>query len=471
MTQRGQRGTWDVDIGNAACVEIGRARFRGAERRIVTTTADRLQHLYCIGKTGTGKTSVFQRMALQDIAAGRGCCFVDPHGDAVRWLLARIPAHRREDVVLFDPADEEFPLGVNLLESADPEERDFLVTNAIEIFYKLFDPHREGLIGPQFEHWMRNAALTVMAHPDGGTLLEIPRLFTDRAFELRRRRYLRDPVVQAFWDQQLARTSDFHRSEMLNYFTSKFGRFLSNGLMRNMIGQRANAIRWETVLDEQKIVLITLSKGAIGELNASMLGLILMTKLAAAVLRRAARAPAERVPFFLYVDEFQNVLTDTFLSLLAEARKYGLGVHLAHQHLEQLPADMRSAVLGNARTLLVFQAGAADAEVLLRELEPEDRPARRGLDVETLQFLPPRHFAIKLTYAGTTYPAFLGESTLLDAPAVVDPNDLRDITRLRFALPRALAEAEFRAHWQADVARGYAVRDPAAARARSATTT
>lgn len=430
-------------------IVIGRTSFRGTERHIVLAPEDRLHHTHLLGKTGTGKTTVLQTMALQDILAGHGCCFVDPHGDAVRWLLARIPQDRVEDVILFDPADEGYPMGLNLLEVTDPSQQDFLVSEAIAIFYKLFDPNHEGLIGPQFEHWMRNAALTVMADPAGGTLLEIPRLFVDHEFELRKRRHVRDAVVQTFWDQQMARTSDFHRSEMLNYFTSKFGRFLTNGGMRNILGQTTSGFRWSDVLAKRKIVLVSLSKGQIGELNASMLGLILMTKLAAAVLQRAQLPEDARTPFYLYVDEFQNVLTDAFVSMLAEARKYGLGIHLAHQFLDQLPDTIRGAILGNVRTILAFQLGAPDTPALLRELEPETEPNARRLDAETLQRLPPHHFAIRLAIGGQTYPAFLGES--LPPPTVAAPlaaDDVISINRLRFTLPRALAEASFRTRWR-----------------------
>jgi hypothetical protein len=383
-------------------VDIGRANFRGQARKILLQPEDRLHHTYLIGKTGTGKTTVLQNIVLQDIWAGHGCCFVDPHGDAVRWLLDRIPPERLEEVILINPADESFPLGLNLLDAPDPAQQDFLISEAIEMFYKLFDPNREGLIGPQFEHWMRNAALTVMADPAGGTLLEIPRLFTDPQFEQRKTRHLRDPVVRAFWEDQMAKTSEFHRSEMLNYFTSKFGRFQSNSLLRNIIGQRHSAFSWDQVLAEGKIVLISLAKGEIGELNASMLGLILMTQLAAAVLRRARVPREERHPFYLCVDEFQNVLTDAFVSMLAEARKYGLGVHLAHQYLEQLPEHIRSAVLGNVRTIVAFQLGSSDTALIRKELDPQPEASEQTLDAETLQFLPPRHFAIKLTLNGQT---------------------------------------------------------------------
>lgn len=429
-------------------VDVGRARFRGTARRIVLPAEDRLQHVYLVGKTGTGKTTVLQTIALQDIRAGYGACFVDPHGDAIAWLLQRIPPERVEDVIVVNPADEAFPLGLNLLEAVADSQKDFLVSEAIEMFYKLFDPKREGLIGPQFEHWMRNAALTVMADPDGGTLLDIPRLFTDADFELRKRRFVRDSVVQAFWEQQMARTSDFHRSEMLNYFTSKFGRFLTNTVMRNMIGQRRSSFQWSEVIAEQKIVLVNLAKGQIGELNASMLGLILMTKLAAAVLQRGDIPPEQRTPFFLFVDEFQNVLTDAFVSMLTEARKYGLGVHLAHQYLEQLPEHIRHAVLGNVRTILAFQLGATDATLLRNELDPEQEEAESTLDNETLQFLPPRQFAIKLTLYGRTYPAFLGEALPLAGDvSAVPPEIVTNLSRLRFATPRPLVEAEFRACW------------------------
>jgi type IV secretory pathway TraG/TraD family ATPase VirD4 len=430
-------------------VTLGHTTFRNRQMRVDLKSNDRLRHMYVIGKTGTGKSTLYQNMALQDIMAGAGVCFVDPHGEGYDWLLARIPAERLKDVVLFDPTDTDWPVGLNLLEWKTESEKDFLVAEVIQIFYKLFDPDQQGIVGPQFEHWLRNAALTVMAHPTGGTLLEIPRLFTDSEFEAERRRYVTDKVVLAFWEQQMAQTAHFHRSEMLNYFTSKFGRFMTNALMRNIMGQKQSTISLRDCIDQQKILLVNLSKGKLGELNSYMLGLILMTKLAAAVMQRADVPAQERTPFYLFVDEFQNVMTDTFASLLSEARKYGLAVHLAHQYMPQLSEKMRDAVLGNVATLVAFQVGSPDVEVLLPEFEAHTsrRPSER-LQADDFQYLPQHTFYIRLTLDNTTHPPFRAEShPPLDSPAMagslgvnLTPEQVRAVSRLRYASPRFMLE-------------------------------
>ncbi len=421
-------------------VQFGTTSFRNQQFSVELGTADRLRHMYMIGKTGTGKSTVYQNMMLQDIRAGAGCCFVDPHGEAIEALLAAIPPERLDDVVLIDPADTDWPVGLNLLEWKTESEKDFLVAEAIHIFQKLFDPDQQGIVGPQFEHWMRNAALTVMAQPGGGTLLDIPRLFADPAFEHTCRQHVTDKIVLAFWEQQMANTAQFHRSEMLNYFTSKFGRFMTNTLMRNTIGQRQSSISFPDILANNKVVLINLSKGKLGELNSYMLGLILMTKLQIAVMQRATVPPEERTPFYLFVDEFQNVMTDAFIGMLAEARKYGLAVHLTNQYIAQLTDEIRDAVLGNAATLVSFQIGAQDVEVLLPEFETHT--AGRGttkLEADDFQFLPPHHFYARLLLDGTTYPAFRGESL---PPRQFEEShasdDVRWASRLKYAAPAAL---------------------------------
>jgi len=391
-------------------IELGIVDHRGQKRLAGIKKTDRFRHTYMIGKTGTGKSTLYQNMALQDINAGRGICFVDPHGEAIDFILQRIPKNRIDDVILFDPSNLESPSGLNLLEWKDETEKDFLVSEAIQIFYKIFDPGQSGVIGPQFEHWMRNAALTVMADPEGGTLLEIPRLFVDKNFESYKRKFVTDPVVQEFWEKQMAKTADFHRSEMLNYFSSKFGRFMTNTMMKNIIGQKQSSFDLAQIIDTEKILLINLSKGKIGELNAQMLGLIMMTKLQAAVLRRAKIEESQRTPFYLYVDEFQNLLTDAFISMLSESRKYGLAVHLTNQYIAQLPENMRNAVLGNVGTLITFQIGSNDAEFLKIEMQP--------LDAEDLQSAPPHHFYLKCTIDGMPYEPFMVKGF---APAALPP--------------------------------------------------
>lgn len=416
-------------------VHIGVNEHHGKTRLIGYAQNDRLRHMYMIGKTGVGKSTVFQNMCLQDIKNGQGTCFIDPHGESIDWLLAHIPENRLQDVVLFDPSDTEFPFGLNLLEAHNEFEKDFLVNECIQIFYKLFDPKKTGVIGPQFEHWLRNAALTVMAGPEGGTLLEIPKLFVDREYEKRKRKHLTDPLVIDFWTKQMAKTSDFHKSEMLNYFMSKFGPFINNSLMRNIIGQRVSSFEFDALMDNRSIVLVNLSKGKIGEINAHMLGLILISRLQVAVLRRANEASASRTPFYLYIDEFQNFTTDSFVGLLSESRKYGLGMHLTNQYLAQLPEAIRDGVVGNVGTIVSFAVSAEDANVLSKEFAP---------NITALDFinLARFNFYIKLMIDGKTSEAFSGISLPLEPAqeALSIKDKIITLNRLAYGWPKLFAE-------------------------------
>ncbi len=421
-------------MNTSSVVHIGINEYHGTKKLIGYSEQDRLRHMYMIGKTGVGKSTVYQNMSLQDIKNGEGVCFIDPHGESIDWLLEHIPANRLEDVVLFDPSDESFPLGLNLLEARTEQEKDFLVSECIQIFYKLFDPNKTGIIGPQFEHWLRNAALTVMAGPDGGSILEIPKLFIDPEFEMRKRSYLTDPLVIEFWTKQMAKTSDFHKSEMLNYFMSKFGHFMNNSLMRNIIGQHRSSFTFDSLMHQKKILLVNLSKGKIGEMNAHMLGLILISKLQAAILKRANLAASERHPFYLYVDEFQNFTTDTFISLLSESRKYGLGVHITNQYLAQLPEAIKDSVLGNVGTLVSFEVGIEDATILAKEFEP--------LQAHNFMGLPRFNFYIKLMINGKTSNAFSGEG-LPPEPSLgmhSVKEKIETLNRLAYGSPRLLVE-------------------------------
>jgi len=355
------------DLPDAGVV-IGKSVFRGMEKLVRLQEEDRRRHLFMIGKTGTGKTTLFETMIEQDMVRGKGLCFVDPLGDAVENLLKKVPTDRAKDVIIFDPSDTKHPLGLNLLEWHNPEERDFLIQEIIEIFYKLFDPNRTGIVGPQWEHWARNAALTVMSLPQGGSLIDIPRLFTDDNFREYAISFVTDPIVKAFWEQQLAKTADFHKSEMYNYFISKFGRFMTNDLMRNIIGQKKSSFQFRNIMDEGKILFVNLAKGKIGEINSNLLGLILVSKIQVSAFSRADIPESERKDFYLYVDEFQNFTTDTFATILSEARKYRLCLNIANQYLAQLTEHIRDAVIGNVGTIISYRIGAEDAEFLAHEM-------------------------------------------------------------------------------------------------------
>jgi hypothetical protein len=419
-------------------ITLGNNIYRGKTTPIQFHSQDRLRHTYAIGKTGVGKSTLFGNMALQDIANLSGTCFIDPHGEAISWLIKRIPEGRLEDVILFDPSDTDNPVGLNLLEAKTEAERDFLVGELIEIFYKLFDPLKSGIIGPQFEHWLRNAALTIMADPNGGSLVEIPKLFTDKNFELYKRRFVKDPQVQEFWSGQMAKTSDFHKSEMLNYFTSKFGHFLNNSLCRNIIGQNTSGFNLEDILNNEKILLVDLSKGKIGELNSKFLGLILVAKLQSAILKRARMEPGSFPSFYLYVDEFQNMTTDTFASMLSESRKYGLGVHLTNQYFAQLPQNLQEAILGNVGTFLAFQVGIEDALTLEKHFHPFNH--------DDLANLKKFNFYIKLMSGGQSTEAFSGLSSTPIEPInnLAKADNIKNLSRLSYGNPRLLVEQQLR---------------------------
>jgi len=357
---------------------LGINDYRGVATPIYISEDDRLRHLYVIGRTGVGKTEIMKNMAAQDIKNGKGVCVVDPHGDFIEDILSIIPRERAEDVILFDPSDLERPLGLNMLDVKDERHKDFIVQEMLAIFEKLFPPE---VIGPMFEHNMRNVMLTLVADPaDPGTLVEIPRMFTDPVFQKKFVERLKDPTVLSFWEQEMAKTSDFHKSEMLGYLISKVGRFVENTMMRNIIGQKRSALDFRQIMDTGKILLVNLSKGKIGELNAKLLGLIIVSKIQMAAMSRADIPEDQRKHFYLYVDEFQNFVTDSFATILSEARKYRLGLTIAHQYMGQLSAEkpgssvsdskVREAVFGNVGSMICFRIGVDDAEVMAKEMSP-----------------------------------------------------------------------------------------------------
>ncbi|MBI5732031.1 MAG: type IV secretion system DNA-binding domain-containing protein, partial [Candidatus Magasanikbacteria bacterium] len=314
---------------------LGKTVYRGMEKEVYILPEDRRRHVYIIGSTGVGKSVLLANMAIQDIKNGEGVCVVDPHGTLIEDILPHIPKERVDDVTLFDPSDIERPVGLNMLEADTPEQMDFAIQEMIAIFYKLVtDP---AMIGPMFEHNMRNAMLTLMADKEyRGTLADIPRIFTDPEFQKYKLKNVTDPMVRAFWEKEMAKTSDFHKSEMLGYLISKVGRFVENEMMRNIIGQPKSGFKIREIMDNKKILLVNLAKGKVGEVNSNLLGLIIVSKLQMAALARADLPEEKRNDFFLYIDEFQNFITDSIATILAEARKYRLDLIIAHQYIGQL---------------------------------------------------------------------------------------------------------------------------------------
>ena len=347
---------------------LGKNVYRGVTRPIYISDEDRLRHIYIIGKTGTGKSELLRDMILQDIRAGKGVCFIDPH-DTVEKVLEMIPPERAEEVIYFDPSDEERPMGLNMLEAYTEQQQHFVVTSIIGLMYKLYDPHKTGIIGPRFEHAIRNAMLTVMSEP-GNTFVEVVRCLTDPKFVQELLPKVKDPIVRRYWTDQIARTSDFHKSEVLDYIVSKFGRFVTNKMMRNIIGQSKSSFDFRKVMDEGKILLINLAKGKIGEENSNFLGLILVPKILIAAMSRQDTPEEKRRPFYLYVDEFQNFATPDFAQILSEARKFKLALTVANQFIGQVEEDVKNAVFGNVGTLISFRVGVSDANYLQHEFQP-----------------------------------------------------------------------------------------------------
>lgn len=428
-------------------VLLGRNEYRNFDTKIHMARDDRRRHTYIIGRTGVGKTEIMKNMAVQDIQAGEGLCIIDPHGDFIEDILPHVPKERAEDVVLFEPADIERPLGLNMLEAPDEAQKDFAVQEMISIFYKLVtDP---AMLGPMFEHNMRNAMLTLMADEENpGTLVDIPRIFTDMDFQKYKVSKLKDPLVRAFWEKEMAKTSDFHKSEMLGYLVSKVGRFVENGMIRNIVGQPHSSFNFRQIMDEGKILLVNLSKGRVGEMNAKLLGLIIVSKLQMAALSRADIRESERKDFYLYVDEFQNFITDAFESILSEARKYRLNLIIAHQYLAQLEQgagaqgagskSLRDAVFGNAGTMVTFRIGVEDAEAMAKEMAP----TFNEFDLVNVERY---NGFIKLMINGTASKPFNMATYALPKPTDRQKEiaeAIRQLSRLKYGRPRAEVEAE-----------------------------
>lgn len=423
-------------------VLLGLNNYRGIRTEVKIGRDDRRRHMYIIGRTGTGKSEFIKNLALQDIKNGEGLAVVDPHGDLVEAILQSIPRERAEDVVLFEPFDMERPMGLNMLEVESDEQKDFAVQEMIEIFYKLFPPE---MIGPMFEHNMRNVMLTLMADKEyPGTIAEIPRMFTDPEFQRYKLSKVTDPVVRSFWEQEMAKTSDFHKSEMLGYLISKVGRFVENEMMRNIIGQSHSSFNFREIMDEGKILLINLSKGKTGEVNSKLLGLIIVSKLQLAALGRADIPEPERRDFYLYIDEFQNFVTDSLATILSEARKYKLSLIMAHQYISQLAQEnnskIKDAVFGNAGTLIAFRIGVEDAELMAKEFAP----VFNDFDVINIDRF---NAYIKLMINGTGSRPFNMETL---PPAKAGPKEVyeavRKLTKLKYGRPRSEVESEILQH-------------------------
>lgn len=415
-------------------------RTGGLPMRIMQAMDDRRRHSYIVGRTGAGKTTLIENLVLQDIEAGQGVCVVDPHGDLIEELLARIPARRAADVILFDASDETRPIGLNLLDAPDETAKQRVTSEFIALLTRMYDPHNQGIVGPRFQHNVRHAMLTAMS-VEGSTLIEVVRVLTDHRFVRRILPHIKDPLLRRYWTDQIANTSDFHKSEILDYIVSKFSRFVGDARIRHIVGQRKTTINFREIMDQRKVLLVSLSKGKIGPESAQFLGLLLMQELLIAALSRSDQAVDQRPDFFLYVDEFQNFATDLFGTMLSEGRKYGIVATVANQYLTQLPHDIREAIFGNVQTLVSFRLGTQDAVALHQEMHPL-------LGADDLLNLPKYAACVKLLVDGVATRPFTMR-TLPDTrvPDAAQAERLREASRLAYGRDSAEVSAEIFARY------------------------
>ncbi|MFW5702449.1 MAG: type IV secretory system conjugative DNA transfer family protein [Candidatus Dojkabacteria bacterium] len=418
-------------------VHLANSVFRDTEKKVYLKLNDRRRHMYIVGKTGAGKTNFLQRMILQDIYNGHGLAFLDPHGDACEHILERIPPERAEDVIYFNPADTERPVGFNIMEFKNENEKYRIVESFLGLLNKMFDPHNQGITGPRFQQAVRNGMLTAM-YKDGASLVETVRIITDENYVKEYMPLITDDVVKRYWTDQVANTQDFHKSEILGHVTSKFEKFVTNKQMRNMIGQSKSGFDIRDVMDNQKILLVNLSKGLIGEENSQFLGLLFVPRLLNAAMQRADIAEKDRKDFFLYVDEFQNFATNDFAQILSEARKYRLNLVVANQYIAQIDEQVRDAVFGNVGTIISFKVGVNDASYLQNEFDPvftqNDLINLENYNIYCKMLVDgeyPSPFSAKIPYDPEKFPEN-GEVS----------KTIRELSRLRYGRDKNIVEAE-----------------------------
>ncbi len=420
---------------------IGKTNFRGSEKIFGIKANDRRQHVYVVGKTGTGKTALLQNMAQQDIRAGRGIGIIDPHGEFIeQYILPQIPPERIKDVVYFNPVDAEYPIGFNVLEVPDPKFKHLVVSDLLGIFTKIW----ANVWSARMEYILQNCILALLDTP-GTTLLGIPRILVDKDYRQKIVANVKDPVVKSFWVHEYEQWRDQFRNEAIVPIQNKVNQFLNTPFIRNIVGQSKSTLNIPEIMNQGKILLVNVSKGRIGEDNSALLGAMIITKVQLAAMERVRIPEEDRRDFYLYVDEFQNFATDSFASILSEARKYRLNIIIAHQYVGQLVTDVstkvRDAVFGNVGTMLVFRVGAADAEFLEQEFGPEFTP-------QDLVNLPNYNIYLKLMVDGVTSRPF--SATTL--PPVKFERDLSikekaiKLSRQNYTKPQKVVEEEI-ARW------------------------
>ena len=404
--------------------------FRNRFRRFGIKIDDRRRHTYIIGKTGMGKTTLIENMVYSDILAGKGVCYVDPHGDTAEKILGWIPSDRINDVIYFNPADIDHPISFNVLEKVEPRYRHLVASGLIGVFKKLWADSW----GPRLEYILRNAILALLEYPDS-TLLGINKLLVDKEYRKKVVDKITDPVVRSFWVDEFTKWNERVLQEVISPIQNKVGQFLSTALIRNIVGQVKSSIDLRKVMDEGKILILDLSKGRIGEDASALLGAMIVTKIQLAAMSRVDVLEEQRKDFYLYVDEFQNFATDSFADILSEARKYRLNLTIAHQYIEQLGEVVKPAVFGNVGTIICFRVGAADAEELVKEFTP-------AFTEEDLVNLPKYEIYLRLMIDGVASDPFSarGLPPLAEEERTDNREKVIKISRERYAKSREVVE-------------------------------
>lgn len=404
--------------------------YRNEFKKFGIKADDRRRHMYLIGKTGMGKSTILENMIIDDIRAGRGVAVVDPHGDLAEKIIEYIPTERIKDVIYLNPADINYPIAFNVVEQVDPHLQHLVASGLIGVFKKLWADSW----GPRLEYILRNAILAILDYP-GSTLMGVVRMLSDKTYRKKVVASVKDPMVKSFWEKEFAGYADKFASEAVSPIQNKVGQFLSSSLMRNIIGQVKSSIDVRNIMDEGKILIMNLSKGRIGEDNSALLGAMMITKIQLAAMSRVDISENERKDFYLYIDEFQNFSTDSFANILSEARKYRLNLIMAHQYIEQLGEVVKAAVFGNVGTLIVFRIGANDAEELVKEFTPT-------FTEEDLVNLPKYEMYLRLMIDGITSNPFSakGLPPLRSDERTGNTEKIIEFSRENYSSPRALVE-------------------------------
>lgn len=425
---------------NKGITLLGETNFRDQRIKFGVKLNDRRRHIYIVGKTGSGKSVLLENMVISDIEAGRGVGVVDPHGEFADKVLDFVPESRLEDIIYFDPSDIDYPIAFNPLEQVGTEYRHLVASGMMGVFQKIWPDAWSA----RMAYILNNTLLALLEYP-GSTLLGIMRMLAEKNYREKIVEKLQDPVVKSFWANEFARYSQRFETEAVAAIQNKVGQFVSNPLIRNIIGQPRSTINMKGLMDEGKILIVNLSKGKIGEDNSALLGAMIITRLQLAAMSRVNMPEKDRRDFFLYVDEFQNFATDSFVSILSEARKYHLNLTLAHQYIGQLVNELntkvRDAVFGNVGTIICFRVGAADAEFLEKEFEPD-------FMVNDLVNLPNYNVYLKLMIDGVASHPFSAKTI---PPRVLKSEPLRDliieITRKKYGTPRSYVEEKIAGEW------------------------